>query len=120
MNSLNLIIFTPRKCLIIMSGFTFNRVKELLAKRGKRNKDLSNYIGNDERTVSQWCTNSSQPTIETLFKIADFLEVEAGELLNVKNDLKPVIPKASAGRGAAAKTSPARAVAYKTPAKSKK
>ncbi len=87
-----------------MNGFTYNRVKELLAKRGKRNKDLSNYIGNDERTVSQWCTNGSQPSIETLFRIADFLEVEAGELLNLKGDLKPVIPKPSASRGAAAKT----------------
>ncbi len=86
-----------------MSGFTYNRVKELLAKKGKRNKDLSNYINNDERTVSQWCTNSSQPTIETLFKIADFLEVEAGELLNMKSDLKPVIPRASINRAAGSK-----------------
>jgi transcriptional regulator with XRE-family HTH domain len=95
-----------------MSGFTYNRVKELLAKKGKRNKDLSNYIDNDERTVSQWCTNSSQPTIETLFKIADFLDVEAGELLNVKSDLKPVIPRASVSRGAGSKPV-SKAVAFK-------
>jgi len=112
MNSLNLIIFTPRKCLIIMSGFTFNRVKELLAKRGKRNKDLSNYIGNDERTVSQWCTNGSQPPIETLFRIADFLEVEAGDLLTLKKDLKPVVSKSSALK-VAPKTSGAKGAASK-------
>ena len=76
-----------------MSGLNFNRVKELLAKKGKKNKELSAFIGNDSRTVSQWCTNSSQPTIETLFKIADFLDVEAGELLTSKKELKPAAGK---------------------------
>lgn len=32
-------------------------------------------------TVSKWCTNSSQPDIECLLKIADLLEVDIKELL---------------------------------------
>ena len=32
-------------------------------------------------TVSKWCTNSSQPDLSSLFKIADFLEVDIRELI---------------------------------------
>ncbi|MBS1566513.1 MAG: helix-turn-helix transcriptional regulator [Bacteroidetes bacterium] len=76
-----------------MSELTFNRIKELLAKRRLRNIDLAEHTNTDERTVSNWCTNRSQPTVSTLFKIADYLEVEAGELLTLKKDLMPVPAK---------------------------
>ena len=35
-------------------------------------------------TVSKWCTNSSQPDIETLAKISKLLEVGVEELYNKK------------------------------------
>ena len=35
-------------------------------------------------TVSKWCTNSSQPDIETLAKISKLLDVSVEELFNKK------------------------------------
>ena len=35
-------------------------------------------------TVSKWCTNSSQPDLETLVKISHLLDVELGDLVNKK------------------------------------
>ena len=39
------------------------------------------YQGKDQTTVSKWCTNSSQPDIEFLMKIADVLKVDVNEIL---------------------------------------
>jgi len=93
-----------------MSELTFNRIKELLAKKGKQSTELSEYIGVTTRTVSTWCTNKNQPPVETLFQIARFLEMEAGELLTLKKDLisvatkKPAaVPKKGAARKVVAK-----------------
>ena len=35
-------------------------------------------------TVSKWCTNSSQPDLPTLVKIARLLEVNVDDLLNTQ------------------------------------
>jgi putative transcriptional regulator len=78
-----------------MSRLTYNRVKELLVRAGKSNIELAEYMGVKEQTVSSWCTNSNQPEVETLFKISDFLEIEAGELLSPKRELKEVKKKKS-------------------------
>ena len=79
-----------------MSELTFNRIKELLAKKGKQSTELSAYVGVTTRTVSTWCTNKNQPPVEMLFQIADFLDVQAGELLTLKEDLIPVPTKKAA------------------------
>lgn len=73
-----------------MKQLTYNRIKEFLAKYRKTNIQLAEYVGRHEQTVSGWCTNNSQPDIGTLFKIADFLNVEASELLTPRKDLVPV------------------------------
>jgi putative transcriptional regulator len=86
-----------------MSEQTFNRIKELLAKKGKQNIALAEHLDVDTRTVSTWCTNSSQPPVATLFRIARFLEVEAGELLTLMKDLKPVTRKKESAKTKAAK-----------------
>jgi transcriptional regulator with XRE-family HTH domain len=75
-----------------MNNSNFNRIKELLAKKGKTSIELANYLGVNTRTVSTWCTNAHQPEVATLYKISDFLEVEAGELLTPKNELKVAAP----------------------------
>lgn len=106
MNSLNRIIFAPRKMFIYrMSELSFNRIKELLAKKGKQNTELSAFVGVTTRTVSTWCTNRNQPPVEMLFEIADFLEVEAGELLTLRKDLIPVAAKKENGKKAGSKKS---------------
>ncbi|MBC9931474.1 helix-turn-helix transcriptional regulator [Chitinophaga qingshengii] len=64
-----------------MSEKVFNRIKAVLAEKQKSNKWLAETLGMNINTVSKWCTNKIQPTVETLFAIAEVLEVEAGELL---------------------------------------
>ena len=61
-----------------------NRIKVVLAEKKKTSKWLAEEIGKDVATVSKWCTNSSQPDIETLAKIAKLLNVGVEELYNKK------------------------------------
>ena len=61
-----------------------NRIKVVLADKKRTNKWLAEQLGKDPATVSKWCTNSCQPTLETLMKIADLLEVEIAELIRTK------------------------------------
>lgn len=64
----------------------FNRIKAVLAERRKANKWLAEQVEVTEQTVSKWCRNEMQPTIEMLFRIANVLGVDVRELLvsNVK------------------------------------
>lgn len=57
-----------------------NRIKVALAETSK-NKWLAEKIGKDESTISQWCTNARQPSLENLLKIADVLKVDIRDLL---------------------------------------
>ena len=61
-----------------------NRIKVVLADKKRTNKWLAEQLGKDPATVSKWCTNSCQPTLETLMKIANLLEVEIAELIRTK------------------------------------
>ena len=61
-----------------------NRIKVVLAEKKRTNKWLAEQLGKDPATVSKWCTNSCQPTLETLMKIANLLEVEIAELIRTK------------------------------------
>ena len=58
-----------------------NRIKVMLAERMLTNKQLAEMLGKDPATISKWCTNSSQPSVETLMEIAKCLGVEVHELL---------------------------------------
>ena len=64
-----------------MAQRNYNRLKIVLAEKNKTNKWLANRINKNQATVSQWCTNKSQPKIETLFEIAHELDVDVRELL---------------------------------------
>lgn len=61
-----------------------NRLKVVLAEKKKTNKWLCEQLGVNPSTVSKWCTNSSQPDIAILLKIAKLLNVELDELINRK------------------------------------
>ena len=61
-----------------------NRIKGALADAGKTNLWLAEQVGRDPVTVSKWCTNTSQPDLQTLSKIADALKVDMGDLLTTK------------------------------------
>lgn len=58
-----------------------NRIKGALADTGHTGKWLADQVGRDPATVSKWCTNTSQPDLPTLSKIAEILGVNIRELL---------------------------------------
>ncbi len=58
-----------------------NRLKVVLAEKKRTNKWLAEQLGKDPATVSKWCTNTAQPGLETLLKIAEVLEVDVKDLL---------------------------------------
>ncbi|MDO5527753.1 MAG: helix-turn-helix transcriptional regulator [Prevotella sp.] len=58
-----------------------NRIKVMLAEKGKTNKWLATQLGKDPATVSKWCTNAAQPTLETMMLIAKMLEVGIEDLV---------------------------------------
>jgi putative transcriptional regulator len=59
----------------------FNRIKAVLAERGKTNIWLAEQLDRNKTTVSKWCTNDIQPTVKSLFEIAKVLEVDVRTLL---------------------------------------
>ena len=59
-----------------------NRLKVVLVEKGKTSRWLAEQLGKDEATVSKWCTNTSQPSLETLFQIAECLGVSVQELIS--------------------------------------
>jgi len=58
-----------------------NRLKVILVEKKKSNLWLSKQLGCAPTTVSKWCTNSSQPPLETLLKIAKLLDVDIKDLI---------------------------------------
>ena len=58
-----------------------NRIKVVLVDKKKTNKWLSEQLGCAPTTVSKWCTNVSQPPMETFVKIAELLEEDINELV---------------------------------------
>lgn len=67
-----------------------NRIKVMLVDKGKTNRWLATQLGKDPATVSKWCTNSAQPTLETMMQIAKLLNVEMNDL--VRFEALPEIP----------------------------
>ena len=67
--------------IIDMTKKDINRLKVVLAEKKRTNKWLSEQLGKDPGTISKWCTNTSQPDLETLMKIARLLEVDLNDLV---------------------------------------
>lgn len=70
-----------------MSKKKLNRIKVVLAEREKTNADLANALNKNQATISRWCTNDAQPSLETLFEIAAFLEIEVADLIQKKEKI---------------------------------
>ena len=58
-----------------------NRLKASLAEQGKTNRWLSEQLGKSENTVSRWCANKVQPSIQQLNEIAAILDVDVRTLI---------------------------------------
>lgn len=65
-----------------MQSKDLNRIKVVLVEQKKTAKWLSEEIGKDPSTVSKWCTNTAQPSLDTLSKIAEVLNVKLSDLVN--------------------------------------
>lgn len=65
-----------------------NRLKIVLAEKSKTGKWLAEQLGKSESTVSRWCTNEIQPSMDTFVEIAQLLNIDIKELINsTKNKL---------------------------------
>lgn len=59
----------------------YNRIKVELAEAGRKNQDLAEYLPVHVTTVSDWCTNRNQPSIQDLYRISEFLQIDVRRLL---------------------------------------
>ncbi len=59
-----------------------NRIKVVIVEQGKSEKWLAEQLKQSTCMVSKWCTNTAQPDLQTLDKIAKALEVDVKDLLN--------------------------------------
>ena len=71
-----------------MESKDLNRLKVVLVEQKRTAKWLSEQIGKDPATVSKWCTNSSQPSLETLSRISDILNVKLSDLVRSKSAVR--------------------------------
>ena len=60
-----------------------NRIKGALADAGKTGVWLAGQLGKDPVTFSKWCTNTTQPDLQTLVKISELLKINIRELFLV-------------------------------------
>ena len=59
-----------------------NRLKVILVEQGRSGKWLAQKLGKDPSTVSKWCSNKSQPSLESIVKISEILSVNMSDLIN--------------------------------------
>ncbi len=79
---LNIIfVLLQNKIVLYMANKDINRIKVVLVDKKKTNKWLAEQLGKDQTTISKWCTNTSQPDLESLMKISQLLGVEISELV---------------------------------------
>ena len=61
-----------------------NRIKVVLAEKQRTNRWLAEQMGKSENTISRWCSNKSQPSLDMLVKVAELLNVDPRQLINGK------------------------------------
>ena len=59
-----------------------NRLKIVLVEHKRTSRWLAAELGKNPSTISKWCTNVSQPDLQTLNRIAELLDVDIKELIN--------------------------------------
>lgn len=69
-----------------MPNKKINRIKVMLAEKGRTNKWLAVQVGKDPATISKWCTNAAQPSLEMLLQVAKVLEVEVKDLIREQDN----------------------------------
>lgn len=69
-----------------MESRKINRIKVALVENGKTGKWLAEQVGKNEATVSRWCSNKMQPSLDMLVRIAELLKVDPRQLINGGNN----------------------------------
>jgi len=64
-----------------MAKRKLNRIREVLRGQGRTNKWLAAQLNKNEVTISRWCRNVQQPDLETLYEVAETLDVPVCDLL---------------------------------------
>lgn len=59
-----------------------NRLREVFLEYNISNREIANLLNKDEATVSRWVNNHRQPSVENLYKIAEYLKIDIRELLH--------------------------------------
>jgi len=67
-----------------VSRKAINRIKVVLVEKNISSKWLAEQLGKNEATISRWCTNDVQPTLNALASIAELLNVQITDLINNK------------------------------------
>ena len=65
-----------------MESERINRIKVVLVEQNKTGKWLAEQLQKNDATISRWCSNTSQPSLEMLVRIATVLNVEPKDLIN--------------------------------------
>ena len=68
-----------------------NRIKTALIDNGKTNKWLAEQLGKDPATISKWCTNACQPSLEMMITISKLLKVDLNDLVRIEAVPDPII-----------------------------
>ena len=55
--------------------------------QNKTGKWLAEQVGKNEATVSRWCSNKMQPSLDMLVRIAELLDIETKDLINTRKDI---------------------------------
>jgi len=77
-----------QKTSIVLSMKEINRLKVVLVEQKRTGKWLAETLGKNEATISRWCTNETQPSLDTLLEIAKVLNVDIKELLVSSKEAK--------------------------------
>lgn len=64
-----------------MESPKINRIKVALVENGKTGKWLAEQVGKNEATVSRWCSNKMQPSLDTLVRISELLDIDVKDLI---------------------------------------
>ncbi len=64
-----------------MESQKINRIKVALVENGKTGKWLAVQVGKNEATVSRWCSNKMQPSLDTLVRISELLDIDVKDLI---------------------------------------
>ncbi len=64
-----------------MESQKINRIKIALVENGKTGKWLAEQVGKNEATVSRWCSNKMQPSLDTLVRISELLNIDVKDLI---------------------------------------